>query len=175
VKLWQKSLLMLFAVSIAASAQEPSPNSMVKVWTEGTVSPAATIKDVLWEIGDWQGPVEGSLGQSTVFPPTKGHMPGFARSWAQDGTIRFYEINDIVEVNGSLECRVKHFTGNLAAWEGKDEYVRHRLIQITDKAAYFDGLTVVKEGPDHLTVYVLIRDGERKGQVFVVHEARMRK
>jgi Domain of unknown function (DUF6265) len=176
MKFWQGSILLLCAVPIAAIAQEQSPNSMVRTWTDGTVSPAATINDMRWSVGDWEGALEGGgVQQYTAFPPTKGHMPGFARGWGQDGTIWFYEINDYVEVNGSLEFRVKHFSGDLTGWEGKNEFVRHRLIEVTNRAIYFDGLTVVKEGPDHFTVYVRITDGEKKGQVLVVHQTRLSK
>jgi len=40
---------------------------------------------------------------------------------------------------------------------------------------YFDGLTLVEEGPEHYTAYVRITDGEKKGQVLVVHQTRMSK
>jgi hypothetical protein len=175
MKFWQKFILLLCAMPIAAIAQEPSPNSMVRTWTDGAVSPAATIHDVLWFVGDWEGELEGGMQQSTTFSPTKGHMPGFARGWGQDGSIWFYEINDFIEVNGSIEFRVKHFSGDLEGWEGKSEFVRHRLIEMTNKVIYFDGLTVVKEGPEHYTVYVRITEGEKKGQVIVVHQTRVSK
>ncbi|MGD0443296.1 MAG: DUF6265 family protein [Edaphobacter sp.] len=175
MKFWQKSIFLLCAIPMASIAQEPSSNSMVRAWTDGSVSPAATINDVHWLAGDWAGSLDGGMQESATFPPTKGHMPGFARGWGQDGTIWFYEINDFIEVNGSIEFRVKHFSGDLAGWEGKNEFVRHRLIEVTNKAMYFDGLTIVKEGPDHFTVYVRIAEGERKGQVVVVHQTRVSK
>src|SRR5579862_5321342 len=117
---WRKGILLLCVIAIAAIAQEPSPNSspnsMMRSWTDGTVSPAATIKDMHWLVGNWEGPIEGGMQQYTVFKPTKGHMPGFARGWGQDGSVWFYEINDFIEVDGTIEFRVKHFTGDLAGW-----------------------------------------------------------
>jgi hypothetical protein len=113
------------------------------------------------------------MQQYAVFKPTKGHMPGFARGWGQDGSIWFYEINDFIEVNGTVEFRVKHFSGDLAGWEAKDEYVRHRLIAMTDKVIYFDGLTIVKAGPDHMTAYARIEGGEQKGQILIIHQTRV--
>jgi hypothetical protein len=169
----QKYLLLIFAVSMTAMAQERSPTSMIRTWTAGTVSPAATIKDIQWLVGDWRGSLDGNMEQSLIFSPTKGHMPGFARSWALDGTIGFYEINDFIEANGSLEYRVKHFSGDLADWEDKDGYQRHRLIALSDEAIYFDGITVVKEGRDHFTVYVLIKGDGQKDRVAVVHQRRV--
>ena len=40
---------------------------------------------------------------------------------------------------------------------------------------YFDGLTIVKEGTEHYTIYVRITEGERKGQILVVHQTRVAK
>jgi Domain of unknown function (DUF6265) len=175
MKLWQKSILLLCSVQITAIAQQHSPDSMVRSWTDGIVSPAATIDDVRWLVGDWEGKLEGGMQQHTAFVPTKGHMPGFARGWGQDGSIWFYEINDFIEVNGSLEFRVKHFSGDLAGWEGRSEFVRHRLIEVTNNVMYFDGLTIVKEGPEHYTVYVRTTDAEKKSHVLVVRQARVSK
>jgi hypothetical protein len=154
-------------------AQERSPDSMVRTWTEGMTSPAATLEDVHWLVGEWEGKLDGAMQENTAFPPTKGHMPGFARGWGQDGSIWFYEINDFVEINGSLEFRVKHFSGDLAGWEGKDEFVRHRLIEMKNGVMYFDGLTLVKEGPEHYTVYVRVTDESKKSRVVVVHQTRV--
>jgi hypothetical protein len=46
---------------------------------------------------------------------------------------------------------------------------------VTNRVMYFDGLTLVKEGPEHFTVYVRITDGEKKGQILVVHQTRVSK
>jgi hypothetical protein len=172
---WSKTILLLCASSFVTIAQEPSPASMVRTWTKDSVSPHATINDIRWLVGEWEGPLDGGMQQHISLAPVGGHMPGISRGWGQDGAIWFYEINDMVEVNGSLEFHVKHFSSELAGWEGQTEFVRHRLIEITDSAMYFDGITIVKEGPDHHTVYVRINDGDRKGQVLVVHQTRVSK
>jgi Domain of unknown function (DUF6265) len=144
---------------------------MIRTWSEGMVSPPATIKDVQWLVGDWRGAMDDSMQQSVIFIPSKGHMPGFARSWKEDGTIGFYEVNDIVEVNGSLEYHVKHLSSELSAREGTDGYVRHRLIALSKNAIYLDGITVTKSGPDHFTVYVLLGEGDQK-RILVIHQTR---
>lgn len=166
------ALLPLFAFFLHANAQEPRPTEMVKTWTEGTVSPKATLNDVRWLQGEWEGKVEVAMQQATSFAPVSGHMPGFARAWGPDGAIWFYEINDFVEVDGSVEFRVKHFSGELAGWEEKNAFVRHRLVAITADALYFDGITFVREGPEHHTVYVRTAQGDQKGSIVVVHQTR---
>ena len=174
MKNWQKTLaLLVCAVPTLTSAQESPPTGVVRTWTEGAVIPKATINDMRWLVGQWEGKLEGATQQYVVLSPVSGHMPGFVRAWGQDGSIWFYEISDLVEVDGSLEFRDKHFSGELNGWEGKSEFVSHRLIEITDRAVYFDGLTIVKEGPEHFTVYVRIAEGERKGQVVSVHQTRV--
>jgi hypothetical protein len=173
MKLGQKCMLLVLFMPVMAVAQEGSPASMVRRWTEGTISPAATIADMRWIVGDWQGGMEGGMQEHAVFAPTKGHMPGFARGWGQDGSVWFYEMNDFVEVGGSIEFRVKHFSGDLADREGRSEYVRHRLIAKSNGAMYFDGITFVQDGPEHHTVYFQFPDGEKKGQILVVHQTRV--
>jgi Domain of unknown function (DUF6265) len=175
IKLWLKSALLLCVVATISLAQEHPPAAMVRTWTDGMVSPAATIDDIRWMVGDWKGGLDGGMQEYTAFPPVDRHVPGFGRGWGQDGSIWYYEINDFIEVNGSIEFRVKHFSSELKGWEGKDEFVRHRLIEKTEGALYFDGLTVVREGSEHYTVYVRINEGDRKGQVVVVHETRVSK
>ena len=169
------SVLLFLFTPTQATAQDQPQSDRVLTWTEGATPPKASIADVRWMEGGWEGPLESAMQQYSVFSPVSGHMPGFTRAWGPDGAIWFYEINDLVEVHGSLEFRVKHFSGELSGWEGKDQFVRHRLITITDHALYFDGLTIVKEGADHFTVYVRITDGDRKGQIVVVHQRRIPK
>ncbi len=67
MNLRQKTFLLVCSVSMAVMAQEPSPNAMVRTWTEGAVSPAATLKNIQWMVGDWEGEVDGSMGQSAVY------------------------------------------------------------------------------------------------------------
>ena len=100
-------------------------------------------------------------------------MPSFARAWGPDGRIWFYEIGVLAEIDGSLEFRVKHFTSELAGWEGKDEFARHRLLAITERALFFDGVTYVNEGPDRHSVHVRVSDDTGAERVVVVHQRRV--
>lgn len=168
-------LCLSCALLTKAGAQESAPNEMVRTWKEGAPRPKATLNDVRWMEGEWEGKLNGGMQQYAAYAPVAGHMPGFGRGWGPDGTIWYYEINDFVEVDGSLEFRVKHFSGEMADWEGKDGFLRHRLVARTENTLYFDGLTIVREGPDRQTVYVRITEGERKGEILVVHQTRVKK
>jgi hypothetical protein len=123
MKFWQIGILLFCSTLIAAIAQEPSPDSGVRTWTDRSVSPAATIKDLRWLEGDWEGP--NRWWDAAIFD-LHTHERSYARlcpRLGQDGSIWFYEINDFIEVNGTVEFPVKHFSGGLPGWEGS-EYIR---------------------------------------------------
>src|ERR1043166_4560745 len=158
LRLTMLRLTLVLLCALFTNAQEATPNVMVRTWTEAVGRPKATLNDIHWLQGEWEGKLESAMQEHTAFAPVSGHMPGFARAWGPDGAIWFYEISDFVEVDGSLEFRVKHFSGELAGWEDKNEFVRHRLVALTDQAIYFDGITFVREGADHHSVYVRISE-----------------
>lgn len=169
-------IALLFMASLLAQARTQEPKATaaeVMTWTEGSPRPNATLEVARWLEGSWEGMLESAMQQHTVFAPVSGQMPSFVRAWGPDGTIWFYEIGVLAEVDGSLEFRVKHCTSELAGWEDKDGFVRHRLVAVTDRALYFDGITYVKEGPDRHTVYVRNSSGEHQEQIVVVHQKRV--
>ena len=159
--------------ALSGTGKSPLPTEVLSL-AEGATSPEATIDLVRWLEGSWEGTLEGAMQQHVALAPVSGHMPGFVRAWGPDGSIWFYEINVLAEVGESLEFRVKHFSSELAGWEGKDEFVRHPLVAFTDQAVFFHGITFVKNGPDSHIVYFRIPEGERKGQIIVVHQTRVK-
>ena len=166
---------LLLGISHPLSGQTISPGrTAVLSHVAGSPSPSATLDAVRWLEGAWEGELEGMKQQHIVFPPTPGHMPAFVRAWDANGKVFFYEIGVIAEVAGSLEIRVKHFTPELAGWEDRDAYVRRPLVALTGEALYFDGITYVKDGPDRHSVYFRIPDGDRRGEIIVVKQSRMR-
>ena len=66
----------------------------------------------------------------------------------------------IVEDKGSLSVKLKHFNADFSGWEEQDGFVSFPLVKLTADAAYFDGLTYRRDGPDRLKVYVAIKKGE---------------
>lgn len=132
----------------------------------------ATLADIDWIVGAWEGPLGDNRQEHIAYPAVQGQIPGFVRGWTADDTITFYEINAFAEVEGSLEFRVKHFTPELAGWEPQTEFVRHRLVAKTDNALYFHGITFVRTGPDRHTVYYRIPDGERADEIITVNQHR---
>ena len=76
----------------------------------------------------------------------------------------FYELQLIVEERESLVWKVKHFSPEFVGWEDKDGYVSFPLVEITEDAAYFDGLTIQRVGPDEMTVWLRTGSGDQVGE-----------
>lgn len=162
---------LLLCMQSHAERLTPAPAEVLS-WQEGMQAPKADIDVVRWLEGKWEGALNNGKQEWTALPPLSGDMPGLGRGWGPDESIWFYEISLFTEVDDSVEFRVKHFSQQLSGWEGKDEYVRHRLIAVTDEAVFFDGITFAKNGPDAHTVRLRLSDGERKGQIITVHQRR---
>ncbi len=158
---------LFLATSLCAA--EPA---LVRRLAPGQVSPPATLAEMAWLIGRWGGALDDHAQESMVLAPNGRQQPGFARAWRADGTTIFYEINALMEVDGSLEFRVKHFGGDLVGWEPRDDYARHRLVAVEDGTWFFDGITFVNRGPDVHDVHVLLTTGDRAGEVVTVHQRR---
>ena len=77
------------------------------------------------------------------------------------GNISFYVLMTIVEENGSLVLRLKHFDSKLHGWEEKDETEDFELLKMDDKVAFFDGLTFEYVSRKSMNVYVAIGDGNK--------------
>lgn|GEM_PF-1174371 len=161
----------LYAVSDAE--KKPAPSEVLS-WSDGAVSPKAKIDVVRWLEGNWEGKLDDNAQQNMIYAPVSGQMPGFVRAWTKEGMILFYEIEVFAEVGDSIECRVKHFSSELVGWEGKDDYIRRRLVAVTDKAVFFDGITFEKDGPDRHIVHFRLPSGGRKGQIIVVNQTRVK-
>jgi Domain of unknown function (DUF6265) len=154
-------LLLVLVWSSAVAAQN------TRSLAPGAKSPAAGIADLSWLVGHWQG--EGIGGQSfeTISPPVAGQMAGHFQQ-VKDGKLSFYEIYQFVPRGNSLVLRLKHFNADLSGWEEKGEAVEFPLVAIEDGAAYFDGLTMRRAGPDGMESFVVIdhKDGRKEEAAF---------
>lgn len=122
-------------------------------------SPKATINDVAWVAGHWQGEAFGGIVEELWSPPLGGTMMG-AFKLVVENKVKFYEIETISEVNETLILRLKHFGADLKGWEEKDETVDFRLAKVTENKVYFDGFTFERISEDELNMYVLIESGD---------------
>lgn len=125
-------------------------------------SPLAKLSDVAWITGSWEGEAFGGQVQEVWTPPLGDSMM-CAFKLVVNGKVQFYELCQIREEGGSLVLRLKHFNGDLKAWETKDETVDFPLVKLERDIAYFDGFTIKKVTEDSINMYVMIgKEGEEK-------------
>lgn len=122
--------------------------------------PTATIADMAWLAGNWEGEAFGGTFEEIWGAPADGTMIGMYRL-VHEGATTLYEFQLIEEEAGSLVLKVKHFDADLRAWEEKEEYVSFPLVKLTENAVYFEGLTLIRVGEDQLQSFIVIsRAGE---------------
>lgn len=122
-------------------------------------SPSADISELSWIEGSWQGEAFGGETEEVWTAPSAGSMMGMFKL-ISEGEISFYELMTIVEKEGSLLLRIKHFDKDMTGWEEKDKSVEFPLVDIKKNAVYFDGLTFKKVSDNEMQVFVNIEGEE---------------
>ncbi|MBX7533893.1 DUF1311 domain-containing protein [Qipengyuania sp. 1XM1-15A] len=133
--------LALLAAPLAAQETRVAP--------EGHTPPPATLEQMDWLVGQWVGTgIGGAPAMESWLPPSGGTMVGSFVQEGDDGTIRFTEHLYLMEEEGTLVLRLKHFNADLTGWEEKDGMLTFRLIAVEDCAAYFRSLTLRCRNPN---------------------------
>jgi len=127
-------------------------------------SPQATLSDVAWITGSWEGEAFGGQVQEVWAPPLGDSMM-CAFKLVVDGKVEFYELCQIREESGSLVLRLKHFNGDLKGWEEKDETVDFKLVKVEKDIVYFDGFTVERVSKDKINMHVMIGEAGEESEV----------
>ncbi|MCZ6774991.1 MAG: DUF6265 family protein [Ignavibacteria bacterium] len=125
--------------------------------------PAATINDMVWIVGHFQGEALGGIFEEVWAPPFGGAMMGMFKV-VKDDTVVFYELLTIIEESNSLNLKLKHFNADLTGWEEKDEFQSFPLVKLTQDAAFFDGITFRKLDQDTIQVFVAIQQSDDETQ-----------
>ncbi len=158
----------------AAAAQSRNTEHTLKL-DDPDSRPPATIADVAWMAGSWQGEAFGGAVEEVWTPPSAGTMAGMFKL-VSGGSPALYEFQLIVEEEGSLILKLKHYGADFSGWEDKDEFVSFPLVKLTEDAAFFSGLTYRRAGPDELEVHVAIeRDGKQHEERLALRRARPRR
>lgn len=138
---------------------------------EGSPPPAASMADVAWLAGRWVGEGLGAAVEEVWLPPAGGDMVGVFRL-VRTGSPRFYELVTLVEEEGSLVLRLKHFGPDLVGWEAKDESVSFPLVRRDADTLWFDGLTIRRVGADRMRIWVALEsEGEVREALFEYRRA----
>lgn len=153
------TLLVTLSLALVSTNQVAAQQTYTLTTTPGEAPPAATLSDVAWIAGHWQGEALGGWCEEIWAPPQGGSMMGMFKL-VSEGNVTFYEILSLVEDRGSLALKLKHFNADLTGWEERDEVRVFPLVKIERQAAYFDGMTFRRIGPDTLRIHVAISRGE---------------
>ncbi len=144
--------LIIFAAAIVSAGQARQTENTIKL-APGQKSEKASIADMAWLAGTWTGEGFGSEAEETWNKPKGGVMIGMFRLTKDEKPV-FYEFMTLEETDGSLVMRVKHFHGNLVAWEEREKTVDFKFVKKDKNRLYFEGLTFEVAGPDAVTLYL---------------------
>jgi hypothetical protein len=142
------TLTLLLTSPQAPAATTPGSTANTFRLADGAQRPAARTADLSWLVGA---------------------MVGFFRL-VREGKPVFYEILTIIEIEGSLEMRLKHVNPDMTGWEEKSDFVTFKLAKHDASGAYFDGLTFKRVNPDLMEGYLALRnrsDGTVREEKFV--------
>lgn len=147
--------LLVFLPGFILNAQSIYTEHTLKL-DNPSMRPAATIDKIDWLAGSWKAEAFGGEVEEIWTKPSGGAMAGLFKVLNNKKPF-LYEFELIVEEQGSLTIQLKHFSADLSSWEEKDEYISFPLVKLTKDAAFFDGLSYLRDGPDRLKVYVAIK------------------
>jgi len=151
----------------AANAQSQHTEHTLKL-DDSEARPPATLADVEWLVGSWAGPAFGGTAEEVWNPPSAGSMLGMFKL-VQDGEVTFYELLALVEQEGSLELKVKHFNADFTAWETKEDYITFRFISADDNVIHFSGISFYRVNEDEIHVYLALHNEEKTWEEKLVY------
>lgn len=161
--------MLLCAVSIATVQ---AAELEVRTLKEGQAPGRGKIEELGWLAGQWAGEGFGGHIEEGFSAPKAGAIVGYFRM-TKEGKPVFYEFESIVESGESLVFHVVHFNPDMTSWEKKDETTKFKLVAIDGKTAYFDGLTLSRDG-DKLMGAISFRQKDGRAKVEQFFYARVR-
>ncbi|MEM9501114.1 MAG: DUF6265 family protein [Pseudomonadota bacterium] len=134
---------VLAAIALAGSAVAQDAALETRLGEKDFESPPASLDQLDWLVGQWVGDgIQGAPAMESWLPPTGGTMVGTFVQETSGGEIMFTEHLYLMQENGTLALRLKHFNADLTAWEEKDDMLTFRLVALEPCAAYFHALTL---------------------------------
>ncbi len=149
------AVLIVFGAPNSVYAQSPRTEHTYKLDDAESRTPA-TLENVSWLVGSWSGEAFGSTFEEVWNPPSAGSMIGLWKL-LNDGQVVFYEIMLLVEEEGSLSLKVKHFNADFTAWEDKEDYVRFRFVKYETDAVHFEGLSFYRIDENTMHAFIVMK------------------
>jgi hypothetical protein len=63
----------------------------------------------------------------------------------------------IVEEEGSLSLKVKHFNEDFTAWESKEDFVRFRYVKHDADAVHFQGISFYRDDENNMHAFIVTK------------------
>jgi len=130
--------------------------------------PAAGLGEISWLAGSWSGEAFGSRFEEVWNPPSAGSMVGFFKL-LNESEVAFYELMLLVEEEGSLSLKVKHFSPDFTAWEDKEDYVTFRFIKADENAVHFSGISFYRIDEKTMHAYLVMRSNDEVHEELLVY------
>lgn len=142
----KKIVIVAFILSLTCKAQE-----------ETKLEPK--LENIAWIAGNWKGEAFGGIVEENWSEPSGDSMMASFKL-INNGKTSFYELEIIRQVENSLILQLKHFNGNLHAWETKEETVDFPLKYITENKVVFEGMTFEKISDNEMNVSVDLKQDD---------------
>lgn len=140
-------------------------HAQVRQLTSGQNPGEGSIEDFHWLVGYWTGTGLGGTCEEVWTPAEDGHMIGTFRFW-ENGKLVFSEFMNLVQDGPSVTLKLKHFGADLVGWEEKEEWTTFELIEIGEKKAYLNGMTIERKGDQLIFQVNISEDKESKIETF---------
>jgi len=149
------AVVLAFAVPEGVCAQSLRTEHTYKLDNPDS-RPPATLEDVSWLAGSWSGEAFGSNFEEVWNPPSASSMVGLWKLM-NNGQVVFYELMLLVEEEGSLSLKVKHFNADFTAWETKEDFVRFRFVKVEADAVHFEGISFYRIDENNLHAFIVMK------------------
>jgi Domain of unknown function (DUF6265) len=150
--------VLLLATAAAVSGAEAVTGHTFEL-AEGDTVPAATLDDLTWLVGSWDGECFDARCEEVWNPPSANNMVGLFKLY-DDAGVRFYELMLLEIEDSSPVLKVRHFNADFSAWEDRADFVSFPLVSIEPEAIHFRGLSFYRRGPDRLDVWIALHSGD---------------
>ena len=151
------------ALAIAAFTSASVSAQETRIGEEGFESPQASLAQMDWLVGQWSGDgIGGNPAMESWLPPTGSVMVGTFLQQGEDGEIQFTEHLYLMEEEGTLVLRLKHFNADLTGWEEKDDFLTFPFREQGENFIQFGGLRFdrVDDNAMRISLRMKTRDGE---------------
>ncbi len=153
-----RTILFLISINVllgVCAAEEIE----VLLMDDGTGPASATIQDVSWLAGYWEGDGFGGKVVQLIAPASGSQMMGAFHAQSASGDTTMYQFYTFLEKGDTVILRMKHFSSDFIGWEEKSDYAEFPLVVVDDRALYFDRLSFVETEPGRLEAAVDFKSG----------------